>query len=126
MKNFFLSLTFLLSAHSALAAVPKVECSVSNQTVQIINGEIVIVGDKFNVPVEILDLSIPPGLSYPPVQIGSSQVRVRYSLGNEFEKQSYLQMFFDDFTSTIYDVKDSLYSLEMRGVHFQCLVSGSI
>ena len=124
MKLFFLNSMVIFLSITASAQETMITCTVSNQTAQMIDNTIVVVGKKLDVPVEILSPGL-PGLSRPPVQLDGKEIRANYYAGSEFEKQTFLQMSIDGVDSTIYDVKPSLYSLALEGIHFQCLVSAN-
>lgn len=124
MKNFFPNAIIILISATAAAQESLITCSVSNQTAQVIDNAIVIVGEKLDVPVETLIVSL-PGLSQPAVRLDGKEIRVKYYAGNDFEKYAFLQMSIDRINSTIYDVKPSLYSLAFEGLQFQCLVSAN-
>lgn len=108
--------TGITSAHAL-----EISCTASNQQATIKDGQIVVIGDQVAVPVQVLQGA---QLTHPQiwVKIGNSQVNVSFNKGDEFEKQTYLKMSFDDLDSTVYNLKDSLYMLEKNGIRFQCNV----
>lgn len=122
MKKVFLNSVIALISVTATAEEAMITCSVSNQSVQVIDNAIVVVGEKLNVPVETLSLEL-PGPSRPPIRLDGKEIRASYFAGSEFEKQTFLQMSIEGITSTTYDVKPSLYSLSSQGLRFQCLVT---
>jgi hypothetical protein len=111
----FLSILFL----SNVAAAFEINCSASNQTAVVDrSGKIVRVGEKVDVPVEVLSGPFASQPQY--ASIAGSKVSVVFHAGSDYETQTLLKMNLDDVTSTVYDVKTSNYMLEKNGIIFQC------
>lgn len=117
------SIVLFLATLVTLSTVNAIEitCTASNKVASTKDGQIVIIGDEVTVPIHFKGHAL---LTNPQTwtNLGHSKMSVSFQQDNEYSKQTYLQMELDDITSTVYDLKPSLYMLEKNGIRFQCLV----
>ena len=113
---FFATLVTLSTVHAI-----EITCTANNKQVTMKDGQIIIIGDEVTVPIDAKGSAF---LTAPQTwtNLGQSKMSVSFQQDNEYSKQTYLQMELDDITSTVYDLKPSLYMLEKNGIRFQCLV----